>query len=177
VCVSHEAKVLHHYGCSGGKHSRHILHQRSVVPKHKGSTPRIEHNLPTRSKRPCSVRGCPNLSDSRWCSEHSKDRKVTQSYDFRRGSRQSRGYDAQWLAFRPTILERDSHLCQECARQGIIKAGNEVDHIIPIIEAPERRLDPTNTETLCKPHHSQKTYRENHAFGREYDVKVPIQPI
>lgn len=39
--------------------------------------------------------------------------------------------------------------------------GNEVDHIVPIKVAPDRRLDPTNLQTMCKPHHSAKTWREN----------------
>lgn len=41
-----------------------------------------------------------------------------------------------------------------------------VDHIIPIAEAPERRLDPSNLQSLCKPCHDRIKQREDHALRR-----------
>jgi len=51
-----------------------------------------------------------------------------------------------WLA--------DNPWCQwpECNRP-----ADEVDHIVPIAEAPHRRYDVTNIQSLCREHHRQKT--------------------
>lgn len=43
-----------------------------------------------------------------------------------------------------------------CARCGL--AGEEVHHIVPRFRAPERTLDPTNLQTLCRACH-----RSHHA--------------
>ena len=52
-------------------------------------------------------------------------------------------------------------LCEECKRNGVFTGANEVDHIIPIVIDPEKRLDIDNLQSLCKSCHSAKTYLEN----------------
>src|SRR4051812_25137497 len=42
-----------------------------------------------------------------------------------------------------------------CVRCGA--RGEAVDHIVPVRQAPERRLDPTNVRTLCTSCHSKIT--------------------
>ncbi|PFA33091.1 HNH endonuclease [Bacillus cereus] len=40
---------------------------------------------------------------------------------------------------------------------GIIKIGDVVDHIIPLLVDWLRRLDPANLQTLCHACHNKKT--------------------
>jgi 5-methylcytosine-specific restriction protein A len=76
-----------------------------------------------------------------------------------RTSRHQRGYGAAWDATRQRILRRDNGLCQECLRKGRIEPGNQVDHIIPRARRGGEGDD--NLETLCKPHHDDKTARDS----------------
>jgi 5-methylcytosine-specific restriction protein A len=41
-----------------------------------------------------------------------------------------------------------------------------VDHVLTIEEAPERRLDPSNLQSLCKPCHDRIKQREDNARRR-----------
>ncbi len=74
----------------------------------------------------------------------------------------ARGYDADWRRLRLWHLRRQP-LCQA---PGCHQAAAHVDHIVSIEEAPERRLDPTNLQSLCASCHSAKTVREDGGFGR-----------
>jgi len=67
-----------------------------------------------------------------------------------------RGYDDKWYKL------RQWHISQHpmCIVPGCNRAADEVDHIVPISEAPERRLDATNLQSLCKSHHVLKTWEE-----------------
>ena len=62
----------------------------------------------------------------------------------------ARGYGLDWQALRNAILAAEPH-CRHCARRGIERLAQMVDHIEPIRTAPERRLDPTNCQPLCWP--------------------------
>ena len=82
--------------------------------------------------------------------------------DLRRGSARSRGYDAAWERFRRVILA--NHPC--CSVPGCTETDRlNVDHIVPICDAPERRLDATNVRVLCPSHHSARTSRD-HSWNR-----------
>lgn len=64
-----------------------------------------------------------------------------------------------WRAFRQAVL---------AARPFCVDCGNlaqDVDHIVPIREAPERAFDPTNCAPRCHPHHSARTSR-GHSWNR-----------
>ena len=71
----------------------------------------------------------------------------------------ARGYDRAWaeLRARHLALEPD---CRNCAAHGQHRRAQIVDHIEPIRRAPERRLDPSNLQSLCRSCHQQKTMRE-----------------
>ena len=58
-----------------------------------------------------------------------------------------------WLMRHPT-----------CARCGL--AGEEVHHVVPRATAPERTLDPSNLETLCRSCHAA-------AHGRDLSTSYP----
>lgn len=63
------------------------------------------------------------------------------------------------------MLQRDRHLCQECKRQGRVRVGDQVDHILPIAERPELQWDESNLQTLCRACHGRKTLAELRARG------------
>lgn len=54
------------------------------------------------------------------------------------------------------VLERDFYVCQD---PGCGQAATEVDHIVPRRKGGTDSLD--NLQSLCKPHHSAKTQRED----------------
>lgn len=66
----------------------------------------------------------------------------------------SPAYDHRWrrLADR---FHRDHPLCAECERRGWPVPGAVVDHIVPVLDAPERRLDETNLQALCASCHNR----------------------
>jgi hypothetical protein len=76
--------------------------------------------------------------------------------DRRRGSRQSRGYGAEWDKLRLVILQRDLYRCRLCLPR--VTAAHAVDHIVP------KHLggtdEPSNLQAICKPCHDAKTAAE-----------------
>jgi 5-methylcytosine-specific restriction protein A len=75
-------------------------------------------------------------------------------------------YDADWQELRRAVLAAEP-LCRLCARVGIERAAQVVDHIVPIREDPSRRLDVTNCQPLCWPCHRAKSNRYDGGFGRK----------
>ena len=75
-----------------------------------------------------------------------------------RGTRQERGYGAQWQRDRVTALRRDSYTCQPCRRSGRITEATEVDHIVPKSQDGEDDIE--NLQGICKACHAAKTTRE-----------------
>lgn len=73
-----------------------------------------------------------------------------------------RGYDREWQRLAKQILERDP-TCVLCH----IRPSEHADHIVPIRDAPDRRLDPTNLQGLCARCHGKKTVAEDEAFTRK----------
>lgn len=114
--------------------------------------------MPVTPKRPCAHAGCPALVEYGKCDEHRKQAEQ------RRGSAHERGYGKRWQAARAGWL-REHPLCAEHERQGLIAAGNEVDHIIPHRGDMTLFWQRSNWQTLCKACHSSKTAREDGGFG------------
>ncbi|NHO20409.1 HNH endonuclease [Acetobacter oeni] len=80
------------------------------------------------------------------------------TFDERRGSASSRGYDRKWRDFRSWFLRRHP-LCLDCSGAGRLKPATEVHHIQKLRDAPERRLDEGNCMPLCQACHSARTGR------------------
>jgi 5-methylcytosine-specific restriction protein A len=76
-----------------------------------------------------------------------------------RPSAKERGYDDDWRALRKLHLAEEPN-CRMCARLGKETAARMVDHIEPVSDAPHRRLDPSNLQSLCWPHHNSKTQKD-----------------
>lgn len=70
-----------------------------------------------------------------------------------RGSRHERGYDAEWTKLAARYKKAVKGRCEECARRGYLAMGDAVDHIIPVRDDPELRLEWSNLQFLCRQHH------------------------
>lgn len=44
--------------------------------------------------------------------------------------------------------------CEECRRRGYLCLADDVDHIIPVQDEPDLRLEWSNLQALCKIHHA-----------------------
>lgn len=55
----------------------------------------------------------------------------------------------------------ENGLCEQCRAKGIVKAGTEVHHIVPIDADWGRRLDFDNLILLCRDCHDSKHGRES----------------
>jgi 5-methylcytosine-specific restriction endonuclease McrA len=62
----------------------------------------------------------------------------------------------RWQVLRHVILERDGWACIQCGSHRHL----EVDHIIPVRDAPEKAFDPNGLQTLCRSCHTRKTRLE-----------------
>ena len=67
-----------------------------------------------------------------------------------------RGYDGEWRMLRAHILKLDNggHSTVYCSCGQL---ATVVDHIIPIAERPDLRLDPANLRPMCKRCHDRRT--------------------
>jgi 5-methylcytosine-specific restriction protein A len=79
--------------------------------------------------------------------------------DAERWSTDAVNYDWQWQKLRKRHMQ-DFPLCEMCKDEGYIRAGEQVDHIVPVKSDPTKRLDPANLRTLCASHHSQRTAKD-----------------
>lgn len=110
--------------------------------------------MPSSAHVACSAPGCAAFADYRGkCKNHAVHK------EHERGSRQQRGYDATWNKLRLLVLAEEP-LCRHCRQHDMVTAAEEIDHIIPIRQRPDLRLDRLNLQSLCKPCHSKKTQRE-----------------
>lgn len=123
--------------------------------------------MPTRAPKPCSAPGCPAVvpAGTRYCPDHT--RSVRSAGDAERESSAARGYDAEWRKLRAwQLLEHPLCQCDNC-KEGALRLtpAEVVDHILPIAEHPELRLEPTNLRSMSKQCHDRHTARTR-GWGR-----------
>ena len=53
--------------------------------------------------------------------------------------------------------------------------ADHVDHIIPIEVAPDKMMDATNLQTLCKHCHRAKTHRERRGLYADFRQRVFLE--
>ena len=75
---------------------------------------------------------------------------------------------SRYQRVRNTYL-RLNPLCRLCEKQGRTVAAKELDHIVPVLEAPERFWHENNWQPLCRKCHEAKTARENHGANEWKD--------
>ena len=145
--------------------------------------------MPMLPQRACSEPMCGGLATpgSSRCPKHT--RATQRFHDDQRGSRIERGYDAADERLRIQCFQRDEGRCRscgwepdvirECRLAGVDAPPVEVvldelrraklagerhlhaDHVLPIADRPELRLDLGNMQTLCDTCHKRKTLKEN----------------
>ena len=109
--------------------------------------------MPKLPPKPCTHPSCKAYATKQGrCDEH-QVKPWSQ-----RATKVKRMTSAQWEKLRKAVMRRDSYLCQECQRQGIVREGKEADHIKPLSLGGNDSLH--NLELLCKSCHSSKTARE-----------------
>lgn len=113
--------------------------------------------MPARTPKACRVRGCASVTvhPSGFCDQHVGE--GWRQHNKGQTSKQ-RGYGPEWRTVRNAVIKRDKGLCQECKREGIVRPGTSVDHIIA--KAHGGSDAPSNLECICTDHHRAKTARE-----------------
>lgn len=61
-----------------------------------------------------------------------------------------------WKATRSYVLNNEP-LCRKCNIDGILTPATVVDHIVDIVDDPDRKLDISNLQPLCRECHNEKT--------------------
>lgn len=85
-----------------------------------------------------------------------KFRKLKREPDLRR-SASERGYDWQWTKLAKQYKAQHP-LCEHCLLENVSTPTQIVDHKRPIIGPNDPgRLDWSNLQSLCRPHHKRKT--------------------
>lgn len=118
--------------------------------------------MPRKPKRPCSHRGCPELTDSRFCDKHQKEEnKRYEKYD--RNPETRKLYGSQWRKIRQHHVRRNP-FCQECLKNGRYVPVEEVHHILPLSRGGTHSLD--NLMSLCKSCHSKISVHDGDRWKR-----------
>lgn len=76
-----------------------------------------------------------------------------------------RGYGRDWQRLRKAFLAANP-LCRYCTERGFVTAATVVDHIETIADAPHRRLDWQNLQSLCDHCHSSDKQAEDRGTQR-----------
>lgn len=114
--------------------------------------------MPISAPKPCGHPGCKALvRGAAYCDQHKPKRGTHGSAGQRRTGRQG-------IKDRERIKRRDYGLCQDCLDIGIIRAGTEVDHTIPLSLGGADSDE--NKRLLCTQCHKAKSARERRAAGR-----------
>lgn len=67
----------------------------------------------------------------------------------------------EWHDLRDAKFADANGLCEMCKADGVIEAGAEVHHIVPIEKDWSKRLDYDNLILLCSMHHNQVHKRQS----------------
>ena len=71
-----------------------------------------------------------------------------------------------WRKMREEVLD-ENPLCVFCQDKGMTVAADEVDHIVPLSDAPYRALDRSNLRGLCRPCHIAHTALQSLRAGKK----------
>jgi 5-methylcytosine-specific restriction endonuclease McrA len=116
----------------------------------------------------CAEGGCMTSvpRGTRRCVKHTMQVELTSTGRAKSGwdrtpskrAREGRISGRPWRRIRDRVIERDVGLCQMCKAAGLIRAGNEVDHIDN--DGPD---DMDNLRLLCKQCHVVVTTEQSRA--------------
>lgn len=119
--------------------------------------------MPYAAKRPCCASGCRALVDKGYCADH-QHLAPKQLIERQRGNSSQRGYGYKWQVARKRHLV-EHPLCVECESNGIVKAADVVDHIIPHKGDQQLFWDESNWQSLCSTCHNRKTATQDSNFA------------
>lgn len=102
----------------------------------------------------------------------------------RRPGARRRGYGVKWQAFAEQFKAAWLHSgrpCALCGRPFTRRSRIDVDHIVPLVDAPERIFDPSNLRCLHAWCHSRRTAQDKAAKVRGYTIEagpdgLPMNP-
>lgn len=118
--------------------------------------------VPKRPKKPCGYPGCPNLTDGRYCEEHTTI--MNQRYNkYERPYKSSERYGGAWRLIRNRYI-RAHPLCEKCLEDGRFTPAKEVHHILPLKHGGTHSED--NLMALCKSCHSRITAESGDRWQR-----------
>jgi 5-methylcytosine-specific restriction protein A len=120
--------------------------------------------MPNAPRRPCNRPGCPSLTDKRYCDSHARESKRREVRT--KGNTTERGYGYDWQKLRNVHI-RMFPLCADPYHVHLHRPviAKHVDHIESIQDAPQRRLDPTNLQSLCENCHNSLKQKEERNRG------------
>ena len=81
-----------------------------------------------------------------------------------RRSSNARGYDSKWRKLSQKYRAANP-LCEAHKDLGMYLPVDLVDHIVPVHIAPDRRMDTSNLQSLCRACHADKTAADLHRYG------------
>lgn len=136
--------------------------------------------MPPQPHKLCAWPGCNAVvrGGQTYCPSHQNSHQKKRAEEWKRRAKKradtrrspaERGYDADWRALRKQFLRENSRCCV-CGQK-----ASHVDHIIPIVEDPTKRLDRNNLRAMCAAHHNQRTAREQ-VNAASSPSKVTFEP-
>ena len=112
--------------------------------------------MPYKPAKPCAHPGCPALTTSRFCPEHTKTE--AQRYDrHQRAPASAKRYGHTWQKIRAAYLSAHP-LCDMCLAEGKCIAATVVHHRVPLADGGGN--DPANLQALCQRCHSSHHARD-----------------
>ncbi|MGL5258404.1 MAG: HNH endonuclease [Proteocatella sp.] len=120
--------------------------------------------MPYKPKRPCAYPGCGRLAErEQYCAEHKQ--VVTKRYNqYQRDPASNKRYGRSWKRIRDHYIKAHP-LCDECEKNGRIKAAEEVHHILPLSKGGGNET--SNLMALCKSCHSKITAESGDRWNKK----------
>ena len=120
--------------------------------------------MPSKPKKPCAYSGCPNLTNDKYCDNHSYLNKedALRYNKHRRDPRSNKRYGRAWKRIRDKYIS--SHpLCESCQKAGRLTPAAEVHHKLPLTQGGTHQAD--NLMSLCHSCH-MKIHGESKSHHR-----------
>ena len=111
--------------------------------------------MPYKPKKKCSYPGCPNVTATTYCEEHTRSRN--RDYNRQRLQHDPDAYkrfNSRWRAIRDAYISKHP-LCERCLEYDRLTPATEVHHIVDVSAGGGD--DDANLMSLCKSCHSSIT--------------------
>ena len=111
--------------------------------------------MPSKPMKICLYPGCPNLTTSTYCEEHT--RSNNREYNRQRLERDPdfyKRYGRRWHEIRDLYISKHP-LCERCLEAGHLVPAEEVHHVLPLADGGDNSDE--NLMSLCKSCHSSIT--------------------